>query len=85
MTQVDDYKSPWKDKDASTVKDSAYRNSDEYKDEISDSDKKVEAIKEPITDTHVCNTLIGTTSVDSAVIWVRIIGRGGTWHHPMHD
>ena len=36
MTQVDDYKSPWKDKDASTVNDSAYNNLDEYEYEISD-------------------------------------------------
>ena len=57
MTQVDDYKSPWKYKDASTVNDSAYHNSDEYEDEISDSDKKVEANKDPITDTHVHNHL----------------------------
>ena len=77
MTQVDDYKSPWKYKDASTVNDSAYHNSDEYEDEISDSDKKVEASKEPITDTHVHNTSVGTTSVDRSVTLVRIIGRWG--------
>ena len=59
MTQVDDYKSPWKDKDASTVKDSAYQFLDEYEDEISDSDKKVDASKEPITDSHVHNTPVG--------------------------
>ena len=41
MTQVDEYKSPGKNKDASTVKNSAYHNSDEYEDEISDSEKKV--------------------------------------------
>ena len=40
-------------------------------------DKKVEASKEPITDTHVHNTSVVTTSVDSSVIGVRIIGRGG--------
>ena len=74
MTQVDYYKSPWKDKDVSTVNDSAYHNLDEYEDEISYSDKKVEASKEPITDTHVHNTSVGTTSVDPAVIGVRIIG-----------
>ena len=56
MTQVDDYKPPWKDKYASTVNDSEYHNSDEYEDEISDSDKNIEASKEPITDTHVHNT-----------------------------
>ena len=49
---------------------------DDYEYEISDSDKKLEARKEPITDTHVCNTSVGTTSVDPAVIGVRIIGQG---------
>ena len=77
MTQVNEYKSSEKNKDASTVKNSAYHNSDEYEDEISYLDKKVEASKEPITDTHVRNTSVGTTSVDPAVIGVGIIGRGG--------
>ena len=36
MTQVDDYKSPWKDKDASMVNHSAYTFLNEYEDEISD-------------------------------------------------
>ena len=45
MTQVDEYKSPGKNKYASTIKDSEYHNSDEYKDKISDSDKNVEASK----------------------------------------
>ena len=77
MTQVDQYISPGKNKDASTVKDSAYHNSDDYKDEISDSSKQVEASKEPITYTHVINTSVGITSVDPDVTGVRIIGRGG--------
>ena len=77
MTQVDEYMSPGKNKDASKVNDSAYHNSDEYKDEISDSDKNSEARKELITDTHVCNTSVGNTSVDPSVIGVGIIGRGG--------
>ena len=42
MTQVDEYKSPGKNKDALTVNDSAYHNSDEFEDEIIYSDKKVE-------------------------------------------
>ena len=37
----------------------------------------VEASNEPITDTHVLNASVGTTSVDPAVIEVGIIGRGG--------
>ena len=77
MTQVDEYMSPGKNKDASTVNDLAYYNLDEYEAEISDYDKKPEARKEPITDTHVCNTSVGTTSVYPYVIVVGIIGRGG--------
>ena len=59
MTQVDEYKSPGKNKDASTINDSEYYKSDDHEVEISDSSKQVEASKEPITDTHifdrVCN------------------------------
>ena len=77
MTQVDDYKSPWKDKDALKVKILAYYNSDEYEDEISDSDKKVEESKEPIKYTHVHNTSVGTSSDNSVVTGVGIIGREG--------
>ena len=36
MTQVDDYKSPWKDKYGLTVNNSAYTFLNEYEDEISD-------------------------------------------------
>ena len=35
MTQVDYYKSPWKDKDATTVNDTAYTFLNSYDDEIS--------------------------------------------------
>ena len=45
MTQVDDYKSPWKDIDATTVNDSAYTFLNSYDDEISYSSKQVEASK----------------------------------------
>ena len=76
MTQVDEYKSPGKNKDVSTVNDSAYHNLDEYEDEISDPDKNPDSIKEPIIDTHVHNTSVGNTSVDPAVIGVGIIGQG---------
>ena len=37
----------------------------------------VEASKEPIKDTHIHNTSFGTTSDDSVVTGVGIIGRGG--------
>ena len=77
MTQVDEYKSPRKNKDASMINDSAYHNLDEYKDEISDLDKKFEASEEPIADTHVRNTSIGIVSVKPAAIGVGIIGRWG--------
>ena len=81
MSQVDDYKSPWKDKDASTVNDSAYHNSEEYNDEISDLSKQVEVSKEPTTDTHIFNKVrnlsVGTTSVDPSATIVGIIGQGG--------
>ena len=80
ITQVNEYKSPGK-KDASTINDSAYYNSDYHEDEISDSNKQVEASKEPITDTHifdrVCNLLDGIVSVKPAVTGVGIVGRGG--------
>ena len=76
MTQVDEYKLPGKNKDASTINDSAYHNLDEYTDEIRYSDKFFEASKEPITDTHVCNTSVGIVSVKQAAVGVGIIGRG---------
>ena len=76
MTQVDDYKSPWKDKDAKMVNDTAYTFLNSYDDEISDLDKIVEASKEPIKDTHVHTTSVGTTSANSVVTEVGIIGRG---------
>ena len=77
MTQVDEYKSPGKNKDASTINDLAYYESDEHEVEISGPSKQVETSKEPITDTNVRNTSVGTTSVDPSVIGVGIIGRGG--------
>ena len=78
MIQVDDYKSPYKDKYATTVNDTAYIFFNSYDDEISDPDKMVEASKDPIKGTHVHDTPVGTTSVDSFVTRVGIIGRGGT-------
>ena len=77
MTQVDDYKSPWKDKYTKRVNNSAYQFLNSYDDEISDSSKQAEGSKEPIKDTHIHNTSVGTTRVDSVVTRVRIIGQGG--------
>ena len=48
MTQVDDYKSPWKDKDATTVNDLAYTFLNSWNDDESDLSKQVETSKEPI-------------------------------------
>ena len=45
MTQVDEYMLPERNKDASTINYSAYHNLNEYKDEISDSFKQIEASK----------------------------------------
>ena len=42
MTQVDNYKSPWKDKDATTVNDTAYTSLNSWNCDISDSSKQVE-------------------------------------------
>ena len=56
MTQEDDYKSPWKDIDATTVNDmlndttNTFLNS--FNNNISDSSKQVETSKEQIKDTQ---------------------------------
>ena len=73
MTQVDDYKSPGENKDASTINYLVYYKLNEHEVEISDSSEQVEVSKEPITDTHVHNTSIGTTSFDPDAIGVGII------------
>ena len=56
MTQVDDYKSPWKDKDSTTVNDTvndtAYTFLNSWNDDTSDSSKQFETSMEPIKDTQ---------------------------------
>ena len=56
MTQEDDYKSPWKDKDTTTVNntldDTAYTFLNSFNDDMSDSSKQVDTSKEPIKDTQ---------------------------------
>ena len=56
MTQEDDYKSPWKDKDATTVNNTldktAFTFKNSFNDDISDSSKHVETSKDPIKDTQ---------------------------------
>ena len=42
-----------KKKDASTINDSVYYESDEHADKIIDSSKPVDAINKPIKDTHI--------------------------------
>ena len=70
MTQVDDYKLPWKYKDATTVNDSAYTFLNSWNDDESDLSKNVGTSKEPIKDTHVHDTSVGTTNVDPFVTGV---------------
>ena len=59
MTQEDDYKSPWKNKDATvattvnnTLDDTGYTFLYSYQTDTSDSSKQVETSKEPIKDTQ---------------------------------
>ena len=59
MNQVDDYKSPWKIKDATVsttvnnaLDDTGYTLLDSYQTDTSDSSKQVETSKEPIKDTQ---------------------------------
>ena len=82
MTQEDDYKSPWKNKDATTVNDTfndtVYTFLNSWNDDKSDSSKQVETSKYPIKDTHVHDTSVGTANVDPVITGVGIIGRGGT-------
>ena len=71
-----------KNKEAKTINDLIYHESDEQADTISDSIKQVNANNEPITDTHIVeginNLSVGIVSFEPAVIGVRIIGKGIT-------
>ena len=77
-----EYTSPMKNKDVSTINDSVYYESDEHADTISDSSKPVDASNEPITDTHIFeginNLSFEIVSVDPDFIGVGIIGQGTT-------
>ena len=53
ITCEDIYMSPMKKKEAKTIDDSVYPESDEHADTISDSSKKVDASKKQITETHI--------------------------------
>ena len=71
-----------KNKEAKSIEDSVYHESDEHADKISDSSKHIDASNKPITDTHIVeginNLSVGVVSVEPAVIGVGIIGRGIT-------
>ena len=79
VTQVDEYKSPGKNNDTSTINDSAYYKSNEHEVEISDSIKQVEASKERTTKTHIVDRFrkLSGVSVKLAVTRLGIVGRGG--------
>ena len=51
-----------KNKDVSTISDSVYNDSDEHVDTIIDSIKQVEAINDPIKETHIFD-VISTLSI----------------------
>ena len=48
-----------------------------WNDDESDSSKQVETRTEPIKDTHIHDTSVGTTNVELVVTGVGIIGQGG--------
>ena len=77
-----EYTSPMKKKEVSTINDWVYYELGEHVDTISDSSKPVDASNEPITDTHIVegihNLSVGIVSVERAVIGVGIIGQGIT-------
>ena len=78
MTPVDEYKSPGKRKmhQKSTIRNIIIHMSTKMKYVI--LDKEVEVSKDPIIDTHVCNTSVGIVSVKPDAVGVGIIGRGIT-------
>ena len=82
ITCDDLYQSPMKNKDVSTINDSVYNESDEHVDTISGSNDQVDAINEPIKETHIVdginNLSVGVVSVQPAVIRIGIIGQGIT-------
>ena len=74
-----EYTSPMKKENVSTINDSVYYESDEHADTIIDSSKPVDASNKPIIDTHIVeginNLSVGVVSVEQAVIGVVIIGK----------
>ena len=72
-----EYFSPMKKKDVSTINDSVYSDLDEHADTISYSRKPFDASNKPIKDTHIVKVIInlsfGFVSVKAAIIRVGII------------
>ena len=77
-----EYTSPMKKKDISTINDLVYYESNEHADKISDSSKTVDASNELITNTQIVkgikNLSVRIVSVEPAVIWFEIIEKGIT-------
>ena len=71
MTKEDDYKLPWKDKDATTVNntldDTAFTFLNSLQDDTSDSSKQVDTSKEPIKDTQTSKEPITDTHIVNRV------------------
>ena len=71
-----------KKKEAKTINNLIYHESDEHADTIRDSSKHVDTSNKPITDTNIVeginNLSVGVVSVELDVIGVRIIGQGIT-------
>ena len=58
ITCNDSYQSPIKNKYVSTINNSAYYESDDHLDTISDSIKQVDPINDPIAETHIFGGVI---------------------------
>ena len=75
MTQEDDYKSHWKDKDATTVNntldDTAFTFLNSFQDDTSDSSKQVWTSKEPIKDTQTSTEPITDTHIVDRVRYLQ--------------
>ena len=72
ITCDDSCQSPMKKKDLSKINDSAYYESDEYVDTVSDSRKQVDPINNPIAETHivgvVCTLPVRVGLFETAVV-----------------
>ena len=78
MIQEDDYKSPWKNKDATdattvnnTLDDTGFTFLNSYQDDTSDSSKQVETRKDPIKDTQTIEEPITDTHIVNRVRYLQ--------------